>query len=115
MVSADEEARRQAFVRERALHDEVSFLNEARREGREEGMQQGELTLVLRLLQRRFGAVTDHQRERIQSLPRLQLETLSEDLLDFTSPADLVAWLARRGSRGPALGPRSGDRGEEAS
>ena len=39
-LSADEEARRQAFVRERALHDEVSFLNEARREGRQEGRQE---------------------------------------------------------------------------
>ncbi|MTW21256.1 hypothetical protein [Allochromatium palmeri] len=38
-LSADEEARRQAFVRERALHDEVSFLNEAKREGREEGRE----------------------------------------------------------------------------
>jgi hypothetical protein len=35
-LSADEEARRLAFVRERALRDEVSFLNDARREGREE-------------------------------------------------------------------------------
>ena len=28
-------------MRERALHDEVSFLNEAKREGREEGRQEG--------------------------------------------------------------------------
>jgi predicted transposase/invertase (TIGR01784 family) len=35
-LSADEETRRLALVRERALHDEVSFLNEAKREGREE-------------------------------------------------------------------------------
>ncbi|EIC23708.1 hypothetical protein Thi970DRAFT_00207 [Thiorhodovibrio frisius] len=35
-LSVDEEARRLAFVRERALHDEVLFLNEAKREGREE-------------------------------------------------------------------------------
>ena len=35
-LSADEEARRLAFVRERALRDEVSFLNDARREGRED-------------------------------------------------------------------------------
>lgn len=99
VLSADEEARRLAFVRERALHDEVSYINEARREGLqqglEQGMQQGETTLVLRLLQRRLGAVTDHQRERIQSLPLLQLETLGEALLDFTSAADLETWLAR--------------------
>jgi predicted transposase/invertase (TIGR01784 family) len=40
-LSADEEARRLAFVRERALHDEVSFLNEAKREGVQEGMEKG--------------------------------------------------------------------------
>ena len=40
-LSADDEARRLAFVRERALHDEVSFLNEARREGLQEGLQKG--------------------------------------------------------------------------
>ncbi|WP_227842342.1 hypothetical protein [Vreelandella zhuhanensis] len=35
-LSADEETRRLAFVRERALRDEVSLLNDAKREGREE-------------------------------------------------------------------------------
>ncbi|SFM52036.1 conserved hypothetical protein (putative transposase or invertase) [Ectothiorhodospira mobilis] len=40
-LSADEEARRLAFVRERALRDEVSLLNEARREGEQEGLQKG--------------------------------------------------------------------------
>ena len=39
-LSADEEARRLAFVRERALHDEVSFLNEAKREGRKEAREE---------------------------------------------------------------------------
>lgn len=40
-LSADEEARRLAFVRERALRDEVSLLNDAKREGLEEGEQRG--------------------------------------------------------------------------
>lgn len=35
-LSIDEEERRLALVRERALRDEVSLLNDARREGREE-------------------------------------------------------------------------------
>ena len=35
-LSADEEERRLAFVRERALHDEATLLREAREEGREE-------------------------------------------------------------------------------
>lgn len=42
-LSADEEARHLAFVRERALRDEVSFLNEAREEGREEGREAGRM------------------------------------------------------------------------
>ena len=40
-LSADEEARRLAFVRERALRDEVSLLNDAKREGLEEGEKLG--------------------------------------------------------------------------
>ncbi|NEV61136.1 Rpn family recombination-promoting nuclease/putative transposase [Thiorhodococcus minor] len=45
-LSADEEARRLAFVRERALNDEVSFLNEAKREGREEGREEVARNLI---------------------------------------------------------------------
>ncbi|BBE11113.1 hypothetical protein HH1059_17560 [Halorhodospira halochloris] len=41
-LSADEEARRLAFVRERALRDEVSQLNEARQEGEQVGLEKGE-------------------------------------------------------------------------
>lgn len=37
VLSADEESHRLSFVRERALRDEVSLLNDARREGVEEG------------------------------------------------------------------------------
>jgi predicted transposase/invertase (TIGR01784 family) len=40
-LSADEKARRLAFVRERALHDEVTLLREAREAGLQEGEQIG--------------------------------------------------------------------------
>ena len=40
-LSADAEARRLAFVRERALRDERSLLRDAREEGREEGRAEG--------------------------------------------------------------------------
>ena len=36
--SADDETRRLAFVRERALRDEISALQDARDEGRQEGL-----------------------------------------------------------------------------
>ena len=42
-LSADEEVRRLAFVRERALRDEVSFINEAKREGLKEGLKEGRM------------------------------------------------------------------------
>ncbi|CAM4294959.1 hypothetical protein VRRI112168_19345 [Vreelandella rituensis] len=38
-LSADEETRRLAFVRERALRDEVPFLNDAKREGEQLGIE----------------------------------------------------------------------------
>lgn len=40
-LSADEQARRLAFVRERALHDEVTLLKEAQRRGEQIGEQIG--------------------------------------------------------------------------
>jgi predicted transposase/invertase (TIGR01784 family) len=42
-LSADEEARRLAFVRERALRDEVSLLNDAEKRGRMEGRTEGRM------------------------------------------------------------------------
>ena len=48
-LSADAEARRLAFVRERALHDEVSLLKDAREEGRDLGREEGR-TETLRLM-----------------------------------------------------------------
>ena len=49
-LSADEETRRLAFVRERALRDEVSFLNDAKREGREEGREEGRQAVAKNLI-----------------------------------------------------------------
>ncbi len=45
-LSADEEAQRLAFVRERALLDEQTLLNEAREEGREEGLREVAINMI---------------------------------------------------------------------
>jgi hypothetical protein len=50
--------------------------------------------VTLRQLNRRCGPLADATTARIQALPLEQLEGLAEALLDFTSPADLAAWLA---------------------
>jgi predicted transposase YdaD len=55
-------------------------------ERNKEGNQEGELTLVLRQLKRRFGAINDEMRSQINQLPVAQLEDLGEALLDFLVP-----------------------------
>src|SRR5439155_932255 len=59
------------------------------------GMQRASVAIILRLLGRRFGTVPAEMEARLRELPAEKLETLAEDLLDFTALADLEAWLAR--------------------
>ncbi len=59
-----------------------------------QGRQEGELEMALRLLRRRCGAISAEQEAGIRALSLERLEALAEALLDFNSPADLVAWLA---------------------
>jgi predicted transposase YdaD len=61
--------------------------------GIQTGIQQGEQALILRLLQRRVGSLTSEARSHIEALPREQLESLGEALLDFSSAGDLENWL----------------------
>jgi predicted transposase/invertase (TIGR01784 family) len=51
-LSADEKTRELAERREKALKDEVSFLNEARRKGWREGEEEGRKKIAIRLLER---------------------------------------------------------------
>nr|WP_007313629.1 DUF4351 domain-containing protein [Crocosphaera watsonii]EHJ09316.1 hypothetical protein CWATWH0003_B252 [Crocosphaera watsonii WH 0003] len=51
----------------------------------------------MRLLNRRFGEVTQSLTEQISQLPVEQVEDLGEALLDFTSETDLRQWLEQYG------------------
>jgi predicted transposase/invertase (TIGR01784 family) len=73
---------------------ETRVYREIKEEGREEGREEGEKSLVLRLLARRVGELPQEVRQQVESLSLEQLENLGEALLDFTSMADLDAWLA---------------------
>jgi predicted transposase YdaD len=68
---------------------ETRFFQEVLQEGR----QEGEVDLTLRLLVRRCGELSIEQTTQIRSLPIAQLENLGEALLDFTGMADLELWL----------------------
>lgn len=66
------------------------------REIKEEGRQEEAVSLVNRQLTRRFGELPDGLRSLVINLPLPTLEMLSEALLDFTSLAELQAWLEER-------------------
>lgn len=60
---------------------------------REQAVQKGEQRLVIRQLNRRIGEIDASLIERVRELPIEQLENLGEALLDFSTVADLEAWL----------------------
>ena len=72
------------------------FYQEIRANGLQEGRQEGEANLVLRLLTRRLGVLSSEQVSRIQGLSVPLLEELGEALLDFTVMADLEDWWQQR-------------------
>jgi predicted transposase YdaD len=86
---------------------ESPWYNEIVKEGLEEGLQkglqeglqmgrkEGEVALVIRLLKRRLGELSDNQVAQIRQLSVPQLEELGEALLDFTVVADLERFFER--------------------
>jgi predicted transposase/invertase (TIGR01784 family) len=76
------------------------------REIKEEGIQEGEgrgeqreKSLILRQLNRQVGELPQDIRQQVEALPLEQLENLGVALLDFSSMADLQAWLEENVSR----------------
>ncbi|MFK0731007.1 MAG: DUF4351 domain-containing protein [Gloeotrichia echinulata GP01] len=67
------------------------------REGRQEGIKEGELALIIRQLTRRFGIIDPQLAQRLQLLSSPQLEDLAEVLLDFSQVSDLIIWLEQQG------------------
>ncbi|MCU0542899.1 MAG: Rpn family recombination-promoting nuclease/putative transposase [Oscillatoriaceae cyanobacterium Prado104] len=61
--------------------------------GREEGQKAGEIKLIVRQLNRRFGQLNSDTKARIDELSIDQLDNLGEALLDFANIEDLTAWL----------------------
>ena len=93
LLSADDEARRLAFVRERALRDQRTELKVEREEGREEGLQignhRGLSKALLRLITRRFGAPDDKTLQRIESASSDQLEQWTDNFVDAGTLEDI--------------------------
>jgi len=54
------------------------------------GLQQGELTILRRLIEKRFGTIPAWAEERLTSHSATELETLSVRVLDANSLEDLL-------------------------
>jgi len=80
-LSVDEEAKRRAFERERALHDEISLLNGARKEGRIEQLS--------RQLRRKFGPLPESAVRRLQQAGEPELDRWGDAVL-FADTLDAV-------------------------
>lgn len=81
---------RNPVMRESTMYQ--SILREGRTEGLELGLQQ-ERTLIIKQLTRKLSNLSIEQTSRVNALSLDRLEALGEALLDFTSIADLEAWL----------------------
>ena len=85
---------RSEVMKESVIYQDI--LTQGEQKGRTEGEQKGRTeearSMVNRLLIRRFGNVPIELQSKINALEVDRVESLGEDLLDFVSINDLVAW-----------------------
>lgn len=62
-------------------------------QSREEGIKEGKIDLIMRLLARQIGEISDEVGGAIATLSVSDLDELSEALFDFNSSSDLASWL----------------------
>ncbi len=68
---------------------------EGKREGREEGREEGKRELIISLLEGLLGELDLNTKERFNQLSSMELEQLSQAMLNFKNISDLVGWLDR--------------------
>jgi predicted transposase/invertase (TIGR01784 family) len=65
--------------------------------GEQRGLVKGQATMLLRMLNRKFGQITPSLRGKVNKLSAKQLENLAEVLFDLETIADLNNWLKTKG------------------
>jgi len=88
-LSADEETRRMAFVREKALRDEASLINDAIKRGEARGIKIGEVhgkaEMLTQLLSQRYGELPDWVNQKLSAATPEQLDSWSSNLFSAES------------------------------
>jgi Domain of unknown function (DUF4351) len=75
---------------------QMLYITSIERMGIADGLAQGreqERSLIFRLLNRKFGVLPEEKISELNLLPFERLESLAEELFDFTNLDDLNAWL----------------------
>ena len=101
MLYHDVVIRRLSVARRRALEVAMKqfgreFSSDFARKYVGEGRHQEAVRLILRQLVRRCGMIGPELQAQLETLDVERLESLAEDLLDFTSVTDLEVWLSPR-------------------
>jgi len=88
------EAMLEISLEESRVYQDAKF--EGRIEGRVEGRVEGERAIVTHQLKRKLGKLTKKVLTKIEALSLEHLEELGEELLEFSTIADLESWLQNR-------------------
>ncbi|MCW1966523.1 MAG: DUF4351 domain-containing protein [Anaerolineae bacterium] len=67
-------------------------LKEGFAQGHDEGFDEGQVGIVIVMIERLLGPVSESTRVTIERLNRAGLMKFAQDLLAFKQPADLQAW-----------------------
>jgi flagellar biosynthesis/type III secretory pathway protein FliH len=82
-----------SWKEEGLVEGRAAGLAEGRAEGLAEGLQKA-TNILLRQIRRKFPELTHDVMEQVRVLNISQLGELADVLLDFSTPQDLVTWLA---------------------
>lgn len=82
---------REGMMRESVIYQEI--FHEGEEQGLERGLEQGQRSLILLQLERRFGSLSQAERDQISALNLEQLGELAISLLNFSTQSDLEVWL----------------------
>jgi hypothetical protein len=94
------EAMESRFIEEAGKYfeeEQMPYITTPERVGMRKGRHQAALSLVSRLLKRRFGELEPELVQRVSALTADQLEELGEALLDFSQVSDVSDWLNDKG------------------
>lgn len=90
-LSDDDEARRLAFVRERALKDEASQMRYARQEGLQQGLLQGEVETLHKLIELKFGSSPEWVESKLDCADKQQLDLWVSKILTASNLEELFS------------------------